>query len=596
MKKIIFLLIIIICTKSLAQSKIEGFIYDETTNDPLPYCTIKVYGTKTQYTIANEDGKFAVESDFYKDSIEIRHLGFKPKKTALSYFEKESKLYLEMDVSVLDEVVLTAGEAKDYPYKLLNRIIDVYRKSKNTTVSKAFLTMNSSTRNIPIEQVEGFYNSEQNLAKGILDLRVKSGRFGQNRSFPFYSLDNTKILSDFQLFETSKQIFPDYPGNLTSNAIERKYDVKIDVCITCGAKEVSLSFSPKVPNGRLFHGKMLVDPQLLVIKKIELWTNNPITNALTSINEDVVLTPKEILLNIVFNPMDLEKIQYLDLTFRMGYKSRSVSEIIDSHTFLYFFDYDTFFKDPYFTKMIPFNNDYDKMIALRASDDFWEINYQFPKSISENRSMDFMKKNGFLINYDNYIQPDDLKYTNPTVISWQNERRLKWAHIEDISPKENENHAMGTNPGKDITTGKAYDTPFEQLQSKTSRNRKANINICYVADSYKGENGIEKMLSRTLLDINSSRFSNERTKNKLVYYNIIFDIYEVYRQLGASRITENMTFAEVKSVYDEMHVGASSEVKKIEKETRQGNDYNGLVKWNNRIKAKLNIDNFASAK
>lgn len=577
----------------MAQSKIEGFIYDETTNDPLPYCTIRIYSTKTNYTITNEDGKFAVDNVFSTDSLEIRYLGFKPKKTVVSYFEKESKLYMEMDVSVLDEVVLTADEDKDYPYRLLGRVIEVYRNSKNTTVSKAFLTMISSTRNIPIEQVEGFYNSEQNLAKGILDLRVKSGRFGQNSSFPFYSLDNTKILSDFQLFETSKQIFPDYPGNLTYNAIERKYDVQIDDCITCGEKEVSISFSPKETNGRLFHGKMLVDPQLLVVKKIELWTKNPITNALTSINEDVVLTPTEILLNIVFNPMDLEKIQYLDLTFRMGYKSKNVSEVIDSHTFLYFFDYDTFFKDPYFTEVIPFNNDYDKMIALRASDDFWEINYQFPKSISENRSMDFMKKNGFLINYNNYIPLDDLKYTKPTVLSWQKERRLKWGHIYDISSKENENDAMSNNPGKDITSGKAYDTPFEQLQSKTSRNNKDNFNICYVVDSYKGENGIEKMPSRTLLDINSSRFSYERTKNKLVYYNIIFDIYEVYRQLGASRITENMTFDEVKAVYDEMYIGASSEVKKMDKETRHGNDEEGLVKWNNRIKIKLNIDNFA---
>jgi len=67
----------------------------------------------------------------------------------------------------------TAGQDKVYPYKLLGKIIEVYRKSKNTSVSKAFLTMISSTRNIPIEHVEGFYNSEQNLAKGILDLKGK---------------------------------------------------------------------------------------------------------------------------------------------------------------------------------------------------------------------------------------------------------------------------------------------------------------------------------------------------------------------------------------------------------------------------------------
>lgn len=593
MKIIIFLLIIITCTTSLAQSKIEGFIYDGMSNEPLPYCTISIYGAETHYTITNEDGKFEVDNVFPKDSLEVRYLGFKPKKTTVSYFEKNSKLNLEMDVSVLDEVVLTAGEDKEYPYKLLGKVIDIYRNSKNTTVSKAFLTLISSTRNIPIEQVEGFYNSEQNLEKGILDLRVKSGRFGQNRSFPYYSLDNTKILSDFQLFGTSKQILPEYPGNLTYNAIERKYDVKIDDCITCGEKEVSISFSPKEADGRLFNGKMLVDPELLTVRKIELWSKNPITNALTSINEDVVLTPKEIELSIVFNPVDLEKIQYVNLTFQMDYRSKNISEIIDSHTFLYFFDYGTLFVDPYFTKTITFNNDYDKMIALQASDDFWETNYQFPKSISENKSMDFMKENGFLINYNNYIPLDDLKYTKPAVLSWQSGRRIKWEYIHDLPAEENEYDALTNNRGKGLPTGQAYDSPFEQLKSRTSQKGKDNISIAYMVDSYRGENGTKKIISRTLLDINSSRFSDVRTKNKLVYFNIVFDIYEVYRQLAASRITDKMTFDEAKSIYDEMYKGASSEVKKMDMETHNGNKYEAYVKWNNRIKAKLNIDNFA---
>src|SRR5690606_32552828 len=113
MKIIIFLLIIITCTTSLAQSKIEGFIYDGMSNEPLPYCTIRVYGGDTQYTITNEDGKFAIDNVFYSDSLEVRYLGFKPKKTVVSYFEKESILNLEMDVSVLDEVVLTAGQDKE---------------------------------------------------------------------------------------------------------------------------------------------------------------------------------------------------------------------------------------------------------------------------------------------------------------------------------------------------------------------------------------------------------------------------------------------------------------------------------------------------
>src|SRR5690606_6625983 len=160
--------------------------------------------------------------------------------------------------------------------------------------------------------------------------------------------------------------------------------------------------------------------------------------------------------------------QYLDLSFQMDYRSKNVLEIIDSRTFLYFYDFNTLFEDPYFTKTIPFNNDYDQMIALQTSDDFWKINYQFPKSISENESMEFMKKNGFLINFNNYISLDNLKYAKPAVLSWQHGRRLNWVHLHDLATEENTSDAMGYTPGKNITTGKAYDTPFQQLQNTTA--------------------------------------------------------------------------------------------------------------------------------
>src|SRR5690606_9038106 len=137
----------------------------------------------------------------------------------------------------------------------------------------------------------------------------------------------------------------------------------------------------------------------------------------------------------------------------------------------------------------PFNNDYDKMIALQASDDFWETNYQFPKSINENKSMDFMKKNGFLINFNNYIPLDDLKYARPTVLSWQKGRRLKWEYLHHWSTEEDGNVVMGNNRGKGLPSGKAFDSPFEQLKDQTSKKIKDNINIAYMVDSYKGENG-----------------------------------------------------------------------------------------------------------
>ncbi|TMU57061.1 carboxypeptidase-like regulatory domain-containing protein [Flagellimonas algicola] len=594
MNKINLLLALVVCTSAWTQSKIEGHIYDEATNTPLPYCSIKIYGSKEDYTITNEDGKFAIGQEFANDSLEIRHIGFKPKKEALSYFKSESRLYLETDVSALDEVVLTAGEDKEYPYRLLAQVVEKYRAKNSITHSKAFLKLSSSARNIPIEQIEGFYNSDQSLSGGILDLKVKSGRFGQNKKFAFYSLDNTKILSDFELFGTTGQLLPNYPGNMNYEAISRKYKVRIDPCTSCNEQDVAIAFFPKRPNGRLFYGKLIVDHARLIVKRIELGVKEPNITDLASINENIELIPIEMQLDIAFDPMDLDKIQYLNLTLRMDYRFDGISEIIDSRTFLYAYDYDFTFEAPYFTKELTFNNDYDKIIALQASDHFWESNYQFPKSFKDNRSMNFMKKHGYLINYNSYIPLSDLMYAKPSVLSWHKDYRLQWEHLTNFTPVKEEEVGRKNSRGKrDVTVGQSFDSPVAAHIQSTSVKNSTGLNITYVVDSYFDGEGKNKTESRTLLDLTASQFNNDGSRNRLAYINIIFDIYEVYRQLASSRITDSMNSDEAKAIFDEIYQGAAIEVKKMQKETQRGADQEALQLWNRRINARLGVDNIS---
>ena len=587
-KNILLFLFVMICTSGWAQSEITGFIYDKGTNAPLPYCTIRVDGSNTDHTITNEDGKFRINNVHAQDSLEIRHLGYKTLKWPVSAFKNESVIYLEMDVSTLGEVVLTAKQDVEYPYKLLYDVIEKYRKKVAPVKSKAYLTLTSSARRVPIEHLEGLYNSEQSLSGGILDLKIKSGRFGQNKKFTYYSLDNTKIVSDFQFFGTANQILPKYPGNMNYESLKRKYEIKIDACPSCANQEVMVSFLPKNLNGRLFSGTMLLDYEQLVIKKVQLSIKDPKTKELASINENIKLTPKEAHLDVVFNPIDFEKILLVDFTFSMDYKFDNVSETIDSRTFLYLYDYDEPFQDPFFTKKISFNNDYDKIIALHASNSFWEANYQFPKSLKDLRSLDFLKKNGYLINYDSSIPLRDLKYVSPSVYAWQKASRFRWEYLESSSVSE----VSSTQNGKrDITVGKAFDTPFEAHRDASKQRKKSELDVSYVIDRFENKEGEMTTVSRTILDLGSSQFGSQRTKDKLVFINMVFDIYEVYRRLAAFRIRNEMSFDQVKAVYDEIYQGASIEVKKMEKETIRGTDQEALVKWNDRIKNKLGVDN-----
>nr|WP_299389391.1 carboxypeptidase-like regulatory domain-containing protein [Allomuricauda sp.] len=591
-KKAAFILVFAICATAHSQTRVEGFIFDKSSNKPLPYCTLVIFGSKTDHTITNEDGKFALDGNITTDSLEIRHIGFMPKKEALSYFNTESRLYLETDVSALDEIVLTAKEDKEYPYRLLSNAIEKYRKNDIETTSKAFFKLTSSARNIPIEQIEGFYSGKQSLSSGIMDLKVKSGRFGHNKKFAFYSLDNTKILSDFKLFGTSGQILPNYPGNMSYDAISRKYRVRIDECKNCSGQEVALAFFPKRPNGRLFYGKMIVDHSKLIVKKIELGIKDPSTEALASINEHTELTPKEILMTFAFDPLDHRKIQYINFDFQMEYKLDDFVELIDSRTFLYLYDYGATFQEPYFTKEIFFNNDYDKIVALQASKKFWETNYQVPKSRKDERTTEFMKKNGYLINYESNIRLEDLEFTKPSVLAWQKDNRFQWEHLVNNSDPKSDDPSFDRTKGKmDIGVGKGFDTPVAAHVQNTSKKKKKALNIFYMVDGFNDKSGQPNVTSSTLMDINSFHANNDGSKHKLAFLNMTFDIYEVFRQLAMSRITPNMTFNEVKAIFDEVHHGAGIEVKTMALETGKGTVHEAMVKWNDRIKARLGIDN-----
>ncbi len=589
--KRILLLFFIINTSCFSQSIIKGYIIDKSTNEPLPYATIRLMNTNT-YSITNEDGEFAIgtKRDIETDSLEIRFIGFETREINATYFIKNPKLYLLQSVSSLDEVhVIATKKDKDYVYNLLYTIIKKYRNKQSTTESKAFLSLTSSARNVPIEQVEGFYISEQNSAEGIIDLKIKSGRFGQNKSFPFYSLNNTLILKDFQLFNTNDQILPLYPGNMTLSSIKSKYTVKIDECTSCIGEDISISFTPKKLNGRRFYGKILFNKKNLIVKKIDLNIDNPITKGLSSIVENDIITPKKILLNIVFNPLDFEKIQSFDFTFVMDYRSDSSFETITSHSFLYFYDYNNSFQEPYFTNSVEFRNDYDKIIALQASDDFWDSNYQFPKSYNEKRSMRFMKEYGYLINYNNTIPPNYIKYINPSVVSWNKNIRLEWKSIKEKIIEEN---LQAPNPIR--TKGYADQVAHsisETSNAKTHEHRREEFNFTYMLDINQN-----KFVTRTIYDRNSSFYNGGESVNKLVYVNLIFDIYEYYRQSLEDEITKEMAYSEVKKLCNKKFKEASATIKKMKKATNSGTSFQGLIIWNNKIKNKLNIDNYALIK
>lgn len=588
MKRIIYRMFIVSFSYSFAQTSIEGSIYGKSPNESLPFATIKIISNRNYYTITNEDGKFEINNRFANDSIEVRFLGFKTQKVPLSYFKENSKLYLTPNVTSLNTVLVVAEKKKDYTYELLYSLIEKYRKLKETTSGKAFLTLTSSARGVPIEIVEGFYSSKQSLAGGIEDLQIKAGRFGQNRNFPFYSLNNTDILKDFKLFQKTGQILPSYPGNMSLSTIKSKYIVTIDDCPTCGKGDLSISFKPKKAHGNLFSGVIIFNKEALKIKKIEINNSNPITNGLTAIVEKDEMKPKEITLVINFNPIDESKIQSVNFDFSMFYISGERMEIISSNSFLYFYDYNNPFEQPFFTTTIKFNNDYDKIIALQSSEDFWESNYQFPASFNEKRSIQFFKESGYLINYDNSVPSDYIKYIRPSVIIWTEEQPLTWNNIKyaisSNNPIKEIDHSDNQGPTKEVDK-ESFSISDLRIKKKTINDEKFNFN--YVLDSYLYKNQWV-FNSKTIFDRNNSFCTDDRSQNKLMYVNQIFNIYEIFNQRLSTELNTTITLDKAIKLCESYYEEANETVEKMNLETEKGANFQQLIKWNETVNEKLN--------
>ena len=568
MKKITLLLFILSFTFSYSQSIIEGFLFDKETRTSLPYASIKIISSNNFYTITNEDGKFELNNKFASDSLEIRFIGFKTEKVAVSYFKKNLTFYLTPNTINLNEVFINGTIDEKYPYKLMSSLIKKYRNSKSITKSKAYIATSSSSNNLPVEHIEGLYNAEHSLFEGLIDLNIKSGRFGQNILFPFYSLDNTEILKYFSLFNTESKILPLQPGNLNLKSIKRKYNLKIEQCKTCDSNDILLSFTPKKNNLNLFSGTFNFNKDNLVLKKIELNINDPLIPAMSSIDKNDTIELKKIELKILFNPINFNVIQYIDYNLIVNYKSATSNKEIASSSFVYFYDYNKTFENPFFVKKIYFNNDYDKILALKTSNVFWENNYQFPRSVSDEKSLKYIKNYGFLINYENSIPLEYINLVKSAVIPWDRKNRLSWNVI-----KETLNHVFYKNEKDNFLIEK--------------------YNFNYLVDQQIDKNGMKHYVSRTIFDRNFSFCKKEiRDINKLIYINLIFDIYEFHRQKLNPEIFKTMNFEEVKNLFKEVYKQASIEASILTKETKSGKDLINLLLWNKKIKHKLKVDNF----
>lgn len=143
------------------------------------------------------------------------------------------------------------------------------------------------------------------------------------------------------------------------------------------------------------------------------------------------------------------------------------------------------------------------------------------------------------------------------------------------------------NQGIEVTVDKEAHSISEFKSKKNNSEIEEEYNFSYMLDMYLNEDGERQYVTRTLFDRNSSFCKYDRIDNKLIYVELIFDVYEIFNQRLKNEISNEMTFEEAKNLCNEKFEEASLTVEKMKNETNAGLNYRILKRWETTIKQKL---------
>lgn len=274
MKKITFLLLLFISSKSIAQ--VKGKITD-IKNEPLSFVSVYLDKTVTG-TTSNDNGDYVLDINKKgKNTIVFQFLGYKTikKEVEITSFPFELNIKLEEENIKLDEISIST---KDNP---ANRIIRnvIANKDKNTDkysnytakfysrgltrikdAPEKFLGIKmgdfggglDSTRSGIIYLSETFSNiSFQKKPKNFKEIISASKVSGQDAGVSFNRAEESNI----DLYENSIEVFNDLVSPISTNAFSYyKYKLEGTFYDKDGKLINKIKLIPKRKNGRVFQG------------------------------------------------------------------------------------------------------------------------------------------------------------------------------------------------------------------------------------------------------------------------------------------------------------------------------------------------------
>ena len=112
LKKLLFVLIMVLSTISIAQTKITGVVYDNEYNQPLPGANVQVKGT-TDGAVTDFDGKFEIITSQTSGEVVVSYLGYITKTIVFNGSTNIGSINIEADANQLKGLVMVGKGVVD---------------------------------------------------------------------------------------------------------------------------------------------------------------------------------------------------------------------------------------------------------------------------------------------------------------------------------------------------------------------------------------------------------------------------------------------------------------------------------------------------
>lgn len=509
-RSIIILFLLCIFTIDIqAQSTINGYVKGADSQKPLTFATIQIKGTNYG-TISNEEGFFRLHANFEKrDSIVFSILGYETKTIVFQSPDELSIIYLKPQVFSLRTFEIKSID-EERVFRELAELLKAYRKNKSRSSAKAYFRLLTVSNEKPIEFVEAFYNGENAVSEGPTSLKLKMGRFGQNKKIKFYSLNTTNQVISLNLFKKNgNTVFPEWCGNLNFRKLSANYKI---TSVTDYENGYRLKLDPKTSD--LFNVEIDINSKSNTIENILLTSFENNLKGYIPIDKRDSLEFGKIEIQVKYYP-GKDLINFISMNQEIDY-FRAKSQLIHYNTRvdLLMIDYNDLFIDPALYSTVNLTNDYAKILAYGFDNAFWESNNSIAFSKKIDANFDALSLDGDVAFFDGKDISDDLKIViNYPLKPLYTSTQINWDDFSPDSDDLNLNQSYQKQVFNESIRSELYNLEFDFVVNPLTNNDSINYYSKLFFDKSRSYFYLDKKES-LLLNIDSIKQRVFLLKNK----------------------------------------------------------------------------------